>query len=107
MNKIQPDYYKNETGDLIDEWRERFTEKEFGAVMLAMIEKYLTRYADKNGQEDLNKALEYSKRFSEKRFYENNELNQLVRPLLKNMENIVRNGDKQLIMNTINLIRIG
>lgn len=65
MNTERPDYYKNNGRDLIAHYEEMFDEQMFKGFMIGNIIKYITRYQDKNGMEDLNKAKEYLHRLSE------------------------------------------
>jgi Protein of unknwon function (DUF3310). len=56
MTVTDPRYYKNNDGkDLFDGWWERFGD-EADIIVVAFTEKYLRRYQDKNGLEDLQKA---------------------------------------------------
>lgn len=60
MTYTKPNYYKNENGkDLIEIYKENFTHEAYRGFMLGNIIKYITRYENKNGIEDLQKASEY------------------------------------------------
>lgn len=63
---IEPDYYKSEDGkDLIAQFEEQFSIDEFRGFMKGNVIKYLTRYTEKNGVEDLNKAMTYLTRLTD------------------------------------------
>lgn len=63
MDKIKPNYYQNEKGtDLIDQFATSWNRSAFIGFMVGNIIKYVTRFEDKNGLEDLNKANEYLNR---------------------------------------------
>lgn len=66
--KIQPSYYQNNQIDLIEMWSQIFSHEEFYAIMKSHAMKYLVRFNNKNGAEDLNKADEYINRL--KAYYE-------------------------------------
>ncbi|GKT04441.1 DUF3310 domain-containing protein [Furfurilactobacillus entadae] len=69
---IEPKYYKGANGkDLIDSYAEQMTPERFRGFMIGNIGKYLTRYLDKNGVEDLDKAMTYIRRL--KQFEEGND----------------------------------
>ena len=53
---IRPAHYRQGTHDLFEGWYHEFPFDEFRAIMKSHIYKYLHRYQDKNGTEDLNKA---------------------------------------------------
>lgn len=57
-DKIEPDYYKTQQGDLINHWYKKWG-RSADIILVANIEKYLERYRDKNGMEDLVKAKTY------------------------------------------------
>lgn len=64
--KIEPKYYRNSKGkdDLISVFSNGplMTHEEAVGFLKGNIFKYVTRYKDKNGEEDLLKAKEYLKR---------------------------------------------
>ncbi|MGV0167624.1 DUF3310 domain-containing protein [Furfurilactobacillus sp. WILCCON 0119] len=63
---IEPSYYKGTNGkDLIDSYAEQMTADEFRGFMKGNVIKYLTRYLDKNGVQDLDKAMTYLQRLKE------------------------------------------
>lgn len=64
MTELKPDYYKNNNGsDLFDEFEAGLmTEGEVRGFYKGNIYKYLTRYEEKAGIEDLNKANTYMQR---------------------------------------------
>lgn len=53
---IRPAHYRQGTHDLFEGWYHEFPFDEFRAIMKSHIYKYLHRYQDKNGTEDLDKA---------------------------------------------------
>lgn len=59
---IQPNHYQKNGKDLIDDWQSMFDEQEFRAIIKSNVIKYIVRYENKNGIEDLLKAQEYIKR---------------------------------------------
>ena len=56
--------YTNDDGkDLIDKWAERYTQEEFRLIMLAMIEKYMTRMGRKDSiAQECRKIADYANR---------------------------------------------
>ena len=60
-NKLRPTYYQNTNGkDLFYFFANGLmNEEEYGGFLKGNIFKYITRYQDKNGTEDLNKARTY------------------------------------------------
>lgn len=58
---IEPDYYSTAGGDLISHWYDKWGSSA-DIILVANIEKYLERYRDKNGMEDLMKAKTYLER---------------------------------------------
>lgn len=62
---IKPKYYQGKNGDLIDHWYDRYGETA-DIIMVANVEKYLERFKEKNGLEDLEKAETYLARLVEK-----------------------------------------
>lgn len=66
MDKIKPNYYAcGDDKDFIDMFEMMFgVDKAVGAVLFNIM-KYLKRYPDKNGLEDLGKAKEYLDRLYE------------------------------------------
>lgn len=63
-SKIKPSYYKGEH-DLISHFYDIMTPEELRGFLKGNIIKYIDRYQDKNGIEDLNKAREYNGRLIE------------------------------------------
>ena len=61
MAELQPDYYKGKDGhDLFDRFEHGLmTPDEVVGFYKGNVIKYLTRYQDKNGVEDLQKAMMY------------------------------------------------
>ena len=53
---IQPNHYRQGKTDLFETWYLTYPFNEFRAIMKSHIAKYLHRYQDKNGIEDLDKA---------------------------------------------------
>jgi hypothetical protein len=66
MNNLQPDYYQKGGKDLISHLAELFGDDAFIGFMTGNIFKYLTRWQQKNGLEDLKKAKVYLDRLIEK-----------------------------------------
>lgn len=62
---IKPNHYKKNGKDLIEIWKDMFDEKEFRAVMKSNIFRYVVRYEEKNGIQDLFKAIEFAERLIE------------------------------------------
>lgn len=60
-----PQYYAGQRGDLIDHWYDRFG-TDADVIMVANVEKYVERYREKNGLEDLRKAAVYLDRLTQK-----------------------------------------
>jgi len=57
---MNPDYYKSNGKDLFTRFEEGLlTTEEYRGFLKGNIFKYVTRYQDKNGQEDLVKAETY------------------------------------------------
>ena len=54
-----PAHYQRLNGDLIPEWRARFSPEVFQVICMTHVERYLTRYRRKAGIEDLMKAADY------------------------------------------------
>jgi len=59
-DKINPDYYKNKPIETIEAIRSQLSVSEFRGYLKGQICKYLFRYQEKNGIEDLNKMLWYA-----------------------------------------------
>lgn len=60
MNEIKPDYYQNDGHDLFWHFKNGLlTKEEYVGALKFNIIKYTTRYASKNGLQDLQKAAEY------------------------------------------------
>lgn len=58
MSNLKPDYYATSGSDLIEHWYDKWG-KSADIIMVANVEKYLERYKEKNGMEDLQKAKTY------------------------------------------------
>ena len=71
-NVIHPGHYNQGDMDLFETWYLTYPFNEFRAIMKSHIAKYLHRYQDKNGTEDLDKASYCIKRLRE---YEEREAN--------------------------------
>lgn len=70
---IQPNHYRQGKADLFETWYLTYPFNEFRAIMKSHIAKYLHRYQDKNGTEDLDKASYCIQRLRE---YEEREANE-------------------------------
>lgn len=70
---VQPDHYRQGKVDLFETWYLTYPFNEFRAIMKSHIAKYLHRYQDKNGTEDLDKASYCIQRLRE---YEEREANE-------------------------------
>ena len=62
---IQPNHYRNNGMDLFELWYMTKPYAHFRAIMLATAERYLVRYPNKNGIEDLEKGIETLRRLHE------------------------------------------
>lgn len=62
---IKPSHYKSGSGDLFDEWFNRYDLATFRALMYGTAERYFRRYPDKNGKEDFKKGQEVLRRLEE------------------------------------------
>lgn len=66
MTKLRPDYYKGKNGkDLFDMFEEEFPREYTTGFYVLNLVKYVRRYKDKNGVEDLKKARTYLDRLIE------------------------------------------
>lgn len=73
LNKLRPDYYKGKNGkDLFDMFEEEFPKEWTTGFYVLNLVKYVRRYKDKNGIEDLKKARTYLDRLIE---FEENPVN--------------------------------
>lgn len=70
---VQPNHYRQGKTDLFETWYLTYPFNEFRAIMKSHIAKYLHRYQDKNGTEDLDKASYCIQRLRE---YEEREVNE-------------------------------
>lgn len=70
---VKPNHYRQGKTDLFETWYLAYPFNEFRAIMKSHIAKYLHRYQDKNGTEDLDKASYCIKRLRE---YEEREANE-------------------------------
>ena len=70
---VTPHHYRQGKMDLFETWYLTYPFNEFRAIMKSHIAKYLHRYQDKNGTEDLDKASYCIKRLRE---YEEREANE-------------------------------
>lgn len=71
-DNIKPTHYKQGKEDLIEMWYQTMTLEQFRGSMKSNIIKYTMRYENKNGIEDIDKAIEYLNRL---KGYEENEIN--------------------------------
>ncbi|URG13551.1 hypothetical protein EFN13_12 [Enterococcus phage N13] len=71
-DNIKPKHYNKGKKDLIEMWYQTMTLEQFRGSMKSNIIKYTMRYENKNGVEDLNKAIEYIERLKK---YEEKEIN--------------------------------
>jgi hypothetical protein len=55
-DNINPQHYKNKPKETIERIKDNLTESEFKGYLKGNIMKYLDRYENKNGVEDLDKA---------------------------------------------------
>lgn len=62
---VTPSHYRQGKADLFETWYLTYPFNEFRAIMKSHIAKYLHRYQDKNGTEDLDKASYCIKRLRE------------------------------------------
>lgn len=59
-DRYRAPHYQKKGGDLIDEWRRRYSHEIFQLMLLFNIEKYLSRYRNKgDGVNDLRKGMDY------------------------------------------------
>lgn len=61
-DNIKPNHYNKGNKDLIEMWYQTMPIEQFRGAMKSNIIKYTMRYENKNGIEDLNKAMEYIER---------------------------------------------
>ena len=64
-NTIKPSHYQSGSGDLFDDWFNRYDLVTFRALMYGTAERYFRRYPDKNGKEDFKKGQEVLRRLEE------------------------------------------
>ena len=64
-NTIKPSHYQSGSGDLFDDWFNRYDLATFRALMYGTAERYFRRYPDKNGKEDFKKGQEVLRRLEE------------------------------------------
>lgn len=64
-NAIKPSHYQSGSGDLFDDWFNRYDLATFRALMYGTAERYFRRYPDKNGKEDFKKGQEVLRRLEE------------------------------------------
>lgn len=64
-NTIKPSHYNSGSGDLFDDWSNRYDLATFRALMYGTAERYFRRYPDKNGKEDFKKGQEVLRRLEE------------------------------------------
>lgn len=62
---IKPSHYNSGSGDLFDDWFNRYDLATFRAIMYGTAERYFRRYPDKNGKEDFKKGQEVLRRLEE------------------------------------------
>ena len=70
-NAIKPNHYQTGTIDVIESLYQTLPLEQFRGFMKGNVVKYIARYENKNGVEDLEKAEEYIRRLKE---YENKSL---------------------------------
>lgn len=70
-DNIKPTHYNKGKKDLIEMWYQTMTLEQFRGSMKSNIIKYTMRYENKNGLEDIEKAIEYLTRL---KGYEENEI---------------------------------
>lgn len=70
---VTPSHYRQGKADLFETWYLTYPFNEFRAIMKSHIAKYLHRYQDKNGTEDLDKASYCIQRLREYEERESNE----------------------------------
>lgn len=58
-DNIKPNHYNKGNKDLIEMWYQTMTLEQFRGAMKSNIIKYTMRYENKNGLEDIDKAIEY------------------------------------------------
>lgn len=58
-DNIKPTHYNKGKKDLIEMWYQTMTLEQFRGSMKSNIIKYTMRYENKNGLEDIDKAIEY------------------------------------------------
>lgn len=94
MNKIKPNYYKTGGKDLLDDFYSSVMRKDqLIGFCLGNVIKYLTRFNDKNGIEDLKKAEEYTLRLSSFSIIENSLSKKALR---KNLDKATELAKKQI-----------
>lgn len=64
-NAIQPNHYNQGEIDFIEAYKRMKSFDEFSSAMEFNIIKYTLRWRNKNGVQDLDKAMEYLKRLKE------------------------------------------
>lgn len=95
MNKIKPNYYKTGGKDLLDDFYSSVMRKDqLIGFCLGNVIKYLTRFNDKNGIEDLKKAEEYTLRLSSFSIIENSLSKKALR---KNLDKATELTKKQIV----------
>lgn len=62
---IKPSHYDSGSGDLFDDWFNRYDLATFRALMYGTAERYFRRYPEKNGKEDFKKGQEVLRRLEE------------------------------------------
>ncbi|MDM8212800.1 DUF3310 domain-containing protein [Enterococcus hirae] len=99
-NAIEPDYYQKGTIDVIEAFRLTATKEQFRGGMKLNVMKYIMRYENKNGIEDLEKAREYIDRLikAEERY----EAEEKVECPGLTLKDALANADK--LMKTVNEI---
>ena len=69
MDKINPNYYKQGEIECIDAIKSSLSHAGFCAYLKGSVMKYIWRYKQKGGAEDLKKALWYLKKLQEEEQY--------------------------------------
>lgn len=64
-DNIKPNHYNKGKKDLIEMWYQTMPLEQFRGAMKSNIIKYTMRYENKNGLEDIDKAIEYLTRLKE------------------------------------------
>ena len=82
-NKLKPSYYSKNGKDLLSHFKEMFTDDMYVGFLTGNVIKYLIRWKDKNGTEDLKKAKVYLNKLLEFSNGENKERQETSCPYCK------------------------